>query len=144
MSKIFGRSVIVKQIWKTLENESILFVAERRIGKTTVLDCLRDTPHSDYIIIYSDVEGVVTPLQFVEKIISSYAMLLLELNDTKLAASIISTGLQNNPESNLLNESLLNILNIPNRYLSNRFKQELESYASQRRIPIFIALNELF
>ena len=62
MSKIFGRTEIVKQMWKTLENESVLFVAERRIGKTTVLDCLRDNPHHDYIVIYSDVEGVVTPL----------------------------------------------------------------------------------
>ena len=71
MSKIFGRKKIVKQIWKILEKESILFVAERRIGKTTVLDQLRDNPHDDYIVIFSDVEGITTPLEFVKKIIQS-------------------------------------------------------------------------
>lgn len=68
---MFGRKKIVKQIWKALEKESVLFVAERRMGKTTVLNHLRDNPNSDYIVIYSDVEAIATPLQFVEKILNS-------------------------------------------------------------------------
>lgn len=71
MSAMFGRKKIVKQIWKVLIKGSVLFVAERRVGKTTVLNHLRDNPNSDYIVIYSDVEGVVTPLEFVEKILRS-------------------------------------------------------------------------
>jgi len=47
------------------------------------------------------------------------------------------------PFSKKANEALLNILNVPNRYLSNRFKRELKIYAKKRSIPMFTALQEM-
>ncbi|MDP8170601.1 hypothetical protein QJU96_04770 [Pasteurella skyensis] len=67
--KIFGRKIVIKHIWHILEENSILLTAERRIGKTEVLKQLRDESRNDYIVIFSDLEGVSTPVEFVEDIL---------------------------------------------------------------------------
>ena len=40
-------------------------------------------------------------------------------------------------------EALINILNIPNRYLGNRVKQDLKSYAHLRGLSVFLAMKEM-
>ncbi len=67
--KIFGRETCIRNIWHRLEENSILLTAERRMGKTEVLKQLRDNPHNDYIVIFSDLEGVAKPTEFVEDIL---------------------------------------------------------------------------
>ena len=39
--KIFGRDKIVERMRKRLKTKSIIFAAERRVGKTTVLTLLQ-------------------------------------------------------------------------------------------------------
>lgn len=73
MNKIFGREKIIKHIWKLLKEHSILFTAERRIGKTTVLKELVDNPQEGFIVIFSDLEKIDTPLEFVNDILNKAA-----------------------------------------------------------------------
>ncbi len=68
---IYGREKLIRGIWKTLKTDSLVFTAERRIGKTTVLKELRNNPVGNAIVIYSDVEKVTSPLGFVEAIVNS-------------------------------------------------------------------------
>jgi len=57
---------LIRRIWRLLDRYSIVFTAERRIGKTTVMQKMRDEPQEGYIVRYLDLEKVDTPLRFVE------------------------------------------------------------------------------
>jgi len=48
-----------------------------------------------------------------------------------------------NPDSEEGNEALLNILNIPNRYISRKFTRELEEFSDKRKINLYQGLKEI-
>ncbi len=64
--EIIGRDRLVSRLWEVLERQSLLLVAERRIGKTCVITKMRATAREGVLAIWMDVEGVRTPLEFVE------------------------------------------------------------------------------
>jgi len=67
---IFGREKLVKQLYNILKHQSILFTGERRVGKTFVLDELVKTPPENTQVIYTDLEKVDSPLEFVNDILN--------------------------------------------------------------------------
>lgn len=71
MYQIFGRDKIIKSIWAELEERSIIFVAERRVGKTTVLQELKKEHKEGLILVFSDLEKISTPIGFVEEVLNS-------------------------------------------------------------------------
>lgn len=48
-----------------------------------------------------------------------------------------------NPESDESDEALLDILNIPNRYVSRKFIKELETFSDKRRVHLYRGLKEI-
>jgi hypothetical protein len=50
-----------------------MFTAERRVGKTTVLNELKNTPKQGYRVIYSDLEKIDSPLEFVNDVLNMTA-----------------------------------------------------------------------
>ena len=48
-----------------------------------------------------------------------------------------------NPESDESDEALLDILNVPNRYVSRKFIKELETFADKRRVHLYRGLKEI-
>lgn len=48
-----------------------------------------------------------------------------------------------NPESDESDEALLDILNVPNRYVSRKFIKELETFADKRRVHLYKGLKEI-
>ncbi len=49
---IVGRDKLIKRIWKKLENHSLRFTAERRVGKTTVLKEMAKNPPEDVVAVF--------------------------------------------------------------------------------------------
>jgi len=47
------------------------------------------------------------------------------------------------PDSEEGNEALLNILNVPNRYVSRKFTKELEEFSSKRKVNLYEGLKEI-
>jgi len=47
------------------------------------------------------------------------------------------------PDSDEGNEALLNVLNIPNRYISRKFTQELEEFSNKRKVFLYNGLKEI-
>lgn len=70
MSRVFGRDKVVERIWKLLIEFSILFTAERRVGKTTVLNELKYKPKEGYRVIFSDLEKIDSPLEFINDVLN--------------------------------------------------------------------------
>jgi len=65
---VIGRDRLIQRLWETLDRQSVVLVAERRMGKSCVIKkMLAETP-SRFLAFYRDVEGIDTPLGFVERV----------------------------------------------------------------------------
>lgn len=84
MSYIYGRDKIVEVIQQRLEDKSIIFVAERRIGKTTVLDLLRERHSDDCIMVYRDLEKIKSVEELENEVYKSIKEYISLLDRTKL------------------------------------------------------------
>lgn len=51
-----GRDALICNLWDTVEQQSLIITAERRIGKTTVIKKMRDEPRPGWVPIYQDLE----------------------------------------------------------------------------------------
>ena len=67
---VVGRDRKIAELWDVLERQSIVVVAERRMGKTTVLKKMRDEKPEDVLLLFCDVEGIGSPIEFVERVTS--------------------------------------------------------------------------
>lgn len=73
-ANILGRDKLIERIWSILENRSLVLSAERRIGKTCILNkmeaqskTLGNNPLlNKYLIIKRDLEGLRSPTEFVD------------------------------------------------------------------------------
>jgi len=63
-----GRDEFVRGLWRSLERQSLVLTAERRIGKTTILIKLKAEAPRGVLCIHRDLESVRTPLEFVETV----------------------------------------------------------------------------
>ena len=63
-AEVIGRDVLASSIWQTLERQSVILSAERRVGKTSLIQKMRSAPPTDYITVYRDLEGIKDPLEF--------------------------------------------------------------------------------
>ena len=67
-SEVFGRDRLIQQLWRILERQSLVLSAERRMGKTCVVKKMAKEAPEDYLTVYRDLEGVRSPIEFVETI----------------------------------------------------------------------------
>ncbi len=64
--EIIGREKLIAQIWAILEQQSLIFIGERRIGKSSTLKKMKAESANSMLPIYRDLEGIRTPIEFVE------------------------------------------------------------------------------
>jgi hypothetical protein len=65
---VIGRDALVRRIWSTLANQSVQVIAERRMGKTTVIKKMRHDAPAGHHFVFRDVEGLSSPLEFAEAV----------------------------------------------------------------------------
>jgi hypothetical protein len=61
---LIGRNSLIINLWETLEQQSVVLTAERRIGKTTVLKKMLDEPAPRWRPVYQDLERAHTAAEF--------------------------------------------------------------------------------
>ena len=64
--EVVGRDELIRRIWRILERQSLVLQAERRMGKSCVIKKMTAFPRQGFLALYRDLEGVKTPLEFVE------------------------------------------------------------------------------
>ncbi len=70
-SDIIGRDNLIQNLWNTLERQSLVLCGERRQGKTCVIKkMVAEAPKEELLCVYRELEGVRTPLEFVEMVFS--------------------------------------------------------------------------
>ena len=75
-SRVVGRDGFIRKMWQSLENQSIVLVAERRIGKTTVIRKMAEEPRGGWFPVFMLVEGVRTPTEFISRIVDQLSPIL--------------------------------------------------------------------
>lgn len=76
LADIVGRDTLVARITADLRGQSVVLVAERRMGKTHVLDKLVAAAPGGWVMLKRDVEGVRTALEFVQLVMADLHPLL--------------------------------------------------------------------
>jgi uncharacterized protein len=88
VDQIIGRDKFVAQLTRVLQAQSLVLVAERRIGKTQTLRKLESQATANQVIVYWDLEGVHTIDEFVSVVFEKLA----ELQSTRVnLANLIQT-----------------------------------------------------
>lgn len=75
-AKAIGRDAFIRKMWRNLENQSVVLVAERRIGKTTVIRKMAEEPEEGWHPIFMLVEGLRSPTEFITRIVESVSPIL--------------------------------------------------------------------
>lgn len=65
-SEVIGRDKLIQSLWRILERQSLVLIAERRMGKTCVVKKMVEESPQNKLSIYHDLEGIRTPLEFSE------------------------------------------------------------------------------
>ncbi|MGB5064795.1 MAG: ATP-binding protein [Candidatus Competibacter sp.] len=65
---VMGRDRLIERLWVTLKHQSLVLVAERRMGKTCIIKKMEARPPDGTMIRVRDVGGVSSPIEFVERV----------------------------------------------------------------------------
>ena len=65
---VMGRDRLIERLWATLKHQSLVLVAERRMGKTCIIKKMEAQPPNGTMIRVRDVGGVSSPIEFVERV----------------------------------------------------------------------------
>ena len=82
-SDVIGRDKLIASLWRTLEQQSLVLCAERRMGKTCVIDkMVAEAPLDKLLPAYRDLEGMRTPFEFAEMVFNDVKQYLSRSNRT--------------------------------------------------------------
>ena len=88
--EIIGREKLIEKIWERLEQQSIILIGERRIGKSSTLKKMATEERDNMLPIYRDLEGIRTPIEFVEKVWQDIEIYLKEQGKAKRVRTFLS------------------------------------------------------
>lgn len=101
-TNVVGRDDFIKTIWNILEQQSLVLTAERRIGKTSILNKMEaenkalqnNSFTKKYLIFKGDLEGFRFPLEFVEWLYKEIQPYLspLQKNTTRISKFLSKFG----------------------------------------------------
>lgn len=61
---VVGREQLIQMLWETVQQQSAIITAERRIGKTTVIKKMRAEPASGWMPVFQDLERFHSAKEF--------------------------------------------------------------------------------
>ncbi len=73
---VVGRDRLIERIWQRLKSKSVRFLAERRVGKTSILKKMAAEPAAGFHPIFLDLEKVHSADRFVEVLLSELKSLM--------------------------------------------------------------------
>jgi len=80
--EVVGRDTLISELWEILDRQSVVLVAERRIGKTSTIRRMLAHQADHRLTFYRDVEGCATVLEFVQGVLSDVERYLGKIERT--------------------------------------------------------------
>lgn len=71
--QVIGRDKFIDNLWRTIEQQSVILTSERRIGKTSITQKMKEEPREKITVIWRDVEGISTIKEFVKRLVDDLA-----------------------------------------------------------------------
>lgn len=93
-SQVVGRDPLIAGIWGSLEQQSVLLTAERRMGKTSVLNKMLAEPRSGAVTIKRSLQGTTSSDEFVRNLIVDVAASLPGILKTSLVDRLRKAGVK--------------------------------------------------
>lgn len=78
--EVLGRDKLIQRLWRILERQSLVLSAERRMGKTCVINKMRAEAPEGKLTIYRDLEGIQTAGEFAQTVFEDVDEYLTTLN----------------------------------------------------------------
>ncbi len=66
--QVVGSNELISDLWDRLEQQSLVLTAERRIGKTLIIQKMKAEPREGKLTVFHDLEHVRTPIEFASAI----------------------------------------------------------------------------
>ena len=88
--EIVGREELIANIWERLRQQSLIFSGERRIGKSSILKKMTAEAPEDMLPIYRDLEGIRSPIEFVEAVWQDTETHLREIGKARRVREYVS------------------------------------------------------
>lgn len=64
LTAVIGRDRLIEILWETVESQSLVITAERRIGKTTVIKKMKHEPVAGWVPVFQDLERCHSAAEF--------------------------------------------------------------------------------
>jgi hypothetical protein len=93
-SEVVGRDDFIASMWRTLERQSVLLTAERRMGKTSVMRKMLAEPASGTYAIKRSLQGITSPEEFVRGLIADTEKMLPGLLKRSLGTRLKKAGVK--------------------------------------------------
>jgi hypothetical protein len=93
-SEVVGRDRFIASLWETLERQSVLLTAERRMGKTSVLSKMLAEPAPGTYPIKKSLQGIISPNEFVRALIADTEEALPGLLKSSVGARLKKAGVK--------------------------------------------------
>jgi hypothetical protein len=91
--EIVGRDKLVARLWDVLQRQSLVLIAERRMGKTCVMKKMQSESPPGVLTFDRDLEGLRSPLEFVEGVFHDVEEHLSRMERTAVKARALLTHL---------------------------------------------------
>ena len=96
--QVYGRDRFIEMLWDRLESQSVVINAERRIGKTQILQKMVEEPREGWKPIYKDLERIRTAQEFAELVYNDVQEFL---GTTKSAKNFVQKFFEENEFKNI-------------------------------------------
>lgn len=97
--EVVGREELIESLWDRLRQQSLIFSGERRIGKSSILKKMTAEAPENMLPIYRDLEGITTPIEFVEAIWQDTETYLREVGKARRVREYISELTNGHPQA---------------------------------------------
>jgi hypothetical protein len=93
-AEVVGRDDFIAAVWRTLERQSVLLTAERRMGKTSILRKMQAEPPLGMHPIKRSLQGIASPEEFTRSLIADTERALPGLLKRSLGAWLKKAGVK--------------------------------------------------
>jgi hypothetical protein len=92
--EVIGRDAFISSMWRTLERQSVLLTAERRMGKTSVMGKMLAEPTLGVCAVKRSLQGVTSPDEFIRGLLADTEKALPGLLKRSLGAWLQKAGVK--------------------------------------------------
>ena len=94
-SEVIGRDSLIGELWRILARQSVVLRAERRMGKTCIIQKMKAEGEEGHLLVYRDLEGMESPLDnvpfYIHHVVDAIAGKRAPLDEKNVEALVVAS-----------------------------------------------------